>query len=168
MSRRLSRRATMCQASMAYHQTVRLSTGRHDSPADGMCVMELSSLLAGGRFSDQPDAVDPGIAALLRIVNDGMDGEGRRRLIPHARRGVGTPGGLRARRARARLCARFVGRRLVVRPEPWGARAATKALRHADVDGVLALCDELIAAGPHRPEPEVPAPRPVAAERVAG
>ena len=154
---------------MDYHQTVRLSTGRHDGPADGMCVMELSSLLAGERFSDQPTAVDPVIAALLRIVNDVMDGEERRRLIPYASRVIGTAGGLRARRARARICARFVGRRLVLRPEPWGARAATRALRHADVDGVLALCDELIAAGPHRPEPEVPAPgRTTATERVAG
>jgi hypothetical protein len=153
---------------MDYHQTVRLSTGRHDAPADGMCVMELSSLLAGERFSDQPTAVDPVIAALLRIVNDVMDGEERRRLIPYASRVIGTAGGLRARRARARICARFVGRRVVLRPEPWGARAATRALRHADVDGVLALCDELIAAGPHQPEPEldVPAQRPVA--RVAG
>jgi hypothetical protein len=150
---------------MHYHQTVRLSTGRHDAPADGMCVMELSSLLAGERFSDQPTTVDPVIAALLRIVNDVMDGEERRRLIPYASRVIGTAGGLRARRARARICARYVGRRLVLRPEPWGARAASRALRRADVDGVLALCDELIAAGPHLPEPDVavPAARPVSA-----
>jgi hypothetical protein len=123
--------------------------------------MELSSLLSGERFSDQPASVDPVIAALLRIVNDVMDGDERRRLIPYASRVIGTAGGLRARRARARLCARFVGKRLVLRPEPWGARAATRALRHADVDGVLALCDRLIAAGPHQPEVGVPAERPV-------
>src|SRR3954467_8448566 len=99
----------MCGTAMDYHQTVRLSTGRHDSPADGMCVMELSSLLAGERFSDQPDAGDPVCPALRRIVNDVMDGEERRRLIPYASRVIGTAGGLRARRARARLCARFVG-----------------------------------------------------------
>src|SRR3954470_18501935 len=102
MWRRLRRRATMCQALMSYHQTVKLTTGRHDSPADGMCVMELSSLLAGERFSDQPSAVDPVIAALLRIVNDVMDADERRRLIPYASRVIGTAGGLRARRARAR------------------------------------------------------------------
>jgi hypothetical protein len=147
---------------MHYHQTVRLSTGRHDRPADGMCVMELSSLLAGERFSDQPVSVDPVIAALLRVVNDVMDADERRRLIPYASRVIGTVGGLRARRARARLCAQFVGRRLVLRPEPWGARAATCALRRADVGGVLALCDRLIAAGPHLPEVDVPAERPVA------
>jgi hypothetical protein len=153
---------------MHYHQTVRLSTGRHDRPVDGMCVMELSSLLAGERFSDQPESVDPVIAALLRVVNDVMDADERRRLIPYASRVIGTAGGLRARRARARICARYVGRRLVVRPEPWGARAASRALRHADVAGVLELCDRLIAAGPHPPEPAIPGPRPVAAERVAG
>jgi hypothetical protein len=126
-----------------------------------MCVMELSSLLAGERFSDQPASVDPVIAALLRIINDVMDGDERRRLIPYASRVIGTAGGLRARRARARICARYVGKRVVVRPEPWGARAATRALRRADVDGVLALCDRLIAAGPHLPEVAIPAERPV-------
>jgi hypothetical protein len=34
---------------------------------------------------------------------------------------------------------------------------------------VLELCDRLIAAGPHRPEPAIPASRRVAAaERIAG
>src|SRR3954452_8835458 len=154
MWRRLRRRATMCQALMSYHQTVKLTTGRHDSPADGMCVMELSSLLAGERFSDQPAAGDPVIAALLRIGNNVMAGDERPLLTPYASRVIGTAGGLRARRARARICARFGGRRLVLRPEAWGAGAAARAPRHADVDAVLVLCDELIAAGPHRPEPE--------------
>ena len=29
------------------HQTVRLTTGKHTSPSDGACVMELASMLAG-------------------------------------------------------------------------------------------------------------------------
>jgi hypothetical protein len=48
------------------HQTVKLSRGRHVSPASGMCVMELASVLAGERFSDHPQAVCPVIGALMR------------------------------------------------------------------------------------------------------
>ena len=37
------------------HQTVKLSRGKHDSPDEGACVMELASMLAGEDFSDHPD-----------------------------------------------------------------------------------------------------------------
>ena len=32
------------------HQTVRLARGKHSSPRDGVCVMELASMLAGEQF----------------------------------------------------------------------------------------------------------------------
>ena len=51
----------------ASHQTVRLGRGKHASPTDGVCVMELSSMLAGERFSDRPRSVCPVIASLLRL-----------------------------------------------------------------------------------------------------
>jgi len=36
------------------HQTIRLSRGKHSSPEEGACVMELASMLAGEPFSDHP------------------------------------------------------------------------------------------------------------------
>ena len=51
------------------HQTVRLSAGRHSSPAEGVCVMELASMLAHEPFSDQQRSVCPVIAAFLRAYN---------------------------------------------------------------------------------------------------
>ncbi|HYF25161.1 MAG TPA: hypothetical protein VD931_05435 [Baekduia sp.] len=58
-------------------KTVRLSAGPHESPADGACVMELCSMLAGERFSDRPESVCPTIAAFLRGYNDQL-GDGLR------------------------------------------------------------------------------------------
>jgi hypothetical protein len=50
---------------VASYQTVRLSAGRHRSPDDGACVMELASMLAGEPFSDRPATVCPVIAGFL-------------------------------------------------------------------------------------------------------
>src|SRR4051794_31123226 len=52
------------------HQNVRLGRGRHTSPAEGACVMELASMLAGERFTDRPLTACPVIAAFLRAYND--------------------------------------------------------------------------------------------------
>src|SRR4051812_3696389 len=62
------------------HQTVRLSRGKHSSPAQGVCVMELASMLAGESFNDRPACVDPVIGGLLRAYNDNVDGERRQDL----------------------------------------------------------------------------------------
>lgn len=59
----------------ASHQTVRLSVGRHGAPEDGMCVMELASVLGGERFSDHPSSVCPIVAAFLRGYNDHLSEE---------------------------------------------------------------------------------------------
>lgn len=52
------------------HQTVSLSAGRHRSPREGACAMELASLLGDERFSDHPQRVCPVLAAFLRGYND--------------------------------------------------------------------------------------------------
>ena len=41
------------------HQTVKLSRGAHESPAEGACVIELASMLAGEEFSDDPVSACP-------------------------------------------------------------------------------------------------------------
>jgi len=77
-------------ATVSSHQTVRLSPGRHESPADGVCVMELASMLAGERFTDHPRSVDPVLAAFLREYNDRTDDRRRQDLYALASTVVGT------------------------------------------------------------------------------
>jgi hypothetical protein len=148
------------------HQTVRLGKGRHSSPAAGMCVMELASVLAGEPFSDHPRAVCPVIASLLRTYNDVVDPERRQRLIPYAAAVVGTRAGRGVRRRRAARCAAWAterGGRPHGRQSRRGlaggyrarlgaggtamARWAIATMRPLDDDdhaAVLALIDELI------------------------
>ena len=72
------------------HQTVRLDAGRHRSPGDSVCVMELASMLAGERFTDHPKSVCPTISALLRTYNDALGPRERQDLYRYASRSVGT------------------------------------------------------------------------------
>jgi hypothetical protein len=72
------------------HQTVKLSRGKHSSPRDGVCVMELASMLAGERFSDRPYCVSPVIGAFLRAYNDYVDDRLRQDLYRVASAVVGT------------------------------------------------------------------------------
>jgi hypothetical protein len=72
------------------HQTVRLGKGKHHSPDQGACVMELASMLAGEPFSDHPHSVSRPIAAFLRRYNDLLDDRRRQDLYPYASAVVGT------------------------------------------------------------------------------
>lgn len=58
------------------------SPGRHLDPADGACLMEAASLLAGEPFSDHPRCVHPTLAALARVLNDATTAAGRVALWP--------------------------------------------------------------------------------------
>ena len=59
-----------------------LSRGKHRSPRQGACFMELASYLAGERWSDHPACTHPLLAALARDVNDYTSDAGRARLVP--------------------------------------------------------------------------------------
>ncbi len=83
------------------HQTVKLSRGKHRTPDDGACVMELSSMLAGERFTDAPQAVCPVIAGFLRAYNDTIDDRRRQDLYGLASEVVGTRGGEAVARERS-------------------------------------------------------------------
>src|SRR3954453_4675765 len=50
-------------------QTVQLSSGRHRSPDEGACIMELVSMLADEPFTDAPATACPVIATFLRSYN---------------------------------------------------------------------------------------------------
>ena len=71
-------------------ETVTLGAGGHASPEDGVCVMEMASILAGEEFGDSPACVSPVIATFLRSWNDGMGDEDRQKLKPYAARVIGT------------------------------------------------------------------------------
>jgi hypothetical protein len=86
------------------HQTVKLARGKHTSPDDGVCVMELASMLAGEEFSDHPLSVCPVIGAFLRAYNDSVDDRWRRDLWPYAAKVVGTRSTIAVERERALIC----------------------------------------------------------------
>jgi hypothetical protein len=65
--------------------------------------MELSSMLAGERFSDRPKSVCPLIGALLRTYNDNLDDRRRQDLYRFAAEAVGTRGDYALERARAEV-----------------------------------------------------------------
>lgn len=83
---------------------LRLAPGRHGSPGEGVCVVELASLLARERFSDRPRCVCPVIAAFLRGWNDRSAYADRQRLRPYAARIVGSRADALVTRERRELC----------------------------------------------------------------
>ena len=111
------------------HQTVRLARGRHQSPDQGACVMELASMLAVEPFSDHPQSVCPVIGAFLRAYNDGLPDDRRQDLYDYAARVVGTVSGRRIRRERARRCLTWLAAEIPGARAPSTAVAAAGRLR---------------------------------------
>lgn len=94
------------------HQTIRRIRGKHSSPDEGACVMELASLLAGEPFSDRPVSVCPVIGSFLRAYNDSIDDDRRQDLYAYASKVVGSRGSDALQHARAeRLTALALERR---------------------------------------------------------
>src|ERR1700756_2774838 len=89
------------QMSPVSYQTIKLSKGKHTSPEDGACVMELASMLAGEQFSDHPASVCPVIGSFLRAYNDSVDDNRRQDLYAYAARVVGTRTTAEGQRLRA-------------------------------------------------------------------
>lgn len=71
-------------------KTVRLDKGRHNHPAEGVCAMELASMLAGEPFTDAPRSVCPALAAFLRGYNDHLPAALRQDLLVCASDAVGS------------------------------------------------------------------------------
>jgi hypothetical protein len=159
-------------AAMAVER-VRLDAGRHDSPGEGACVVELASLVAREPFSDRPDCVCPVIAAFLRGWNDRSAYADRQRLRPYAQRIVGTRASRNVTRWRRDLCLGWAGfelgggpvrrllRRTAIRARigffcglKYGLRLEEGAPEYAarvlygrrDVEAAFGLLDALLAA----------------------
>jgi len=67
---------------MMRHNSLTLNAGRHLTPADGSCLMELVSACAGEAWSDHPSCTHPLLAHVARRVNDAMSAGRRPSLIP--------------------------------------------------------------------------------------
>jgi hypothetical protein len=150
------------------YQTIKLGKGKHSTPEEGACVMELASMLAGEPFTDHPASVCPVIGCFLRSYNDTIDDSRRQALYEYASRVVGSRGSRRAQQARAdRLAAwaeamqrsrrtwflrsplRAVGRVRKPSIDAVGSYAVHSIPKHSDRThaSVLALIDELLAIG---------------------
>jgi hypothetical protein len=160
-------------AATVNHQTIRLSKGKHATPSEGACVMELASMLAGEPFSDRPATVCPVIGGFLRAYNDRIDDDRRQDLYRYASEVVGTRATAEVERSRERRCLGWAEEMRRQRPRPlrWvgrgsptavdrrlgldaaGTYAARSIRRHGDRTHVaaLALVDELIAMGRSAP-----------------
>ncbi len=154
---------------------LRLEAGAHDSPDEGVCIVELASILAGERFTDRPICVDEVIAAFLRSWNDRLGHAERQRLVPYADRVVGTNTDAATTRKRRDIClasaaqalghsggGRFLGRLTMRARIAWliglgpalrlnegaGELASRLCFRREDgVDRAFELLDQLISAG---------------------
>ncbi len=150
------------------YQTIKLGKGKHSTPEEGACVMELASMLAGEPFTDHPASVCPVIGSFLRSYNDTIDDGRRQTLYEYASRVVGSRGSRRAQQERAdRLAAwademqrsrrtwflrsplRAVGRVRKPSIDAVGSYAVHSIPKHSDRThaSVLALIDELLAIG---------------------
>jgi hypothetical protein len=165
------------------YQTIRLGKGKHSSPDDGACVMELASMLAGESFTDHPTSVCPVIGSFLRAYNDSVDDDRRQDLYEYASKVVGSRMSADVQRARAE---RLMAWALQFQRARWTRRAVPERLRtlarhrHPSLESVgthavhaisrhndgthraaLQAIDELLAIGTEQP----PAPEPATLER---
>ena len=175
--------------SPATYQTVKLSKGKHISPEDGACVMELASMLAGEPFSDHPRCACPVVGSFLRAYNDSVDDGRRQDLYAYAAQIVGSRSTAAVQRARGERLAewelelrrRRLARRLLpgrlrnigLRPrsalDAVGTHAVHAIGRHSDATHaeVLSLIDELLALGAGATASRRPAPRTATPPTVA-
>lgn len=158
------------------YQTITLSKGKHDSPQDGACVMELASMLAGEPFNDHPRSVCPVIGSFLRAYNDRIDDRRRQDLYAYAAKVLDSRVPRDVQQARAerlgawarelhwtRWLQRLVPARLraLVPAAPAdlvGSHAVCAIREHNDKTHaeVLALIDELLRIGAGKPPTSQP------------
>ncbi len=113
---------------------VRLEPGSHRSPRDGVCLLELTSILAREEFSDRPRCVCKVIAAFLRSWNDRASHAERQRLRPYAERIIGSRSRRGVTRRRRDVCLIWAGADL-------GGGPLSRALHRLGARlRILALC----------------------------
>jgi hypothetical protein len=158
--------------SPASYQTIKLGKGKHSSPDDGACVMELASMLAGEPFTDHPATVCPVIGSFMRAYNDSVDDSRRQDLYAYASMVVGSRTSADIQRTRAEFLTAWAQqfrrnrwtRRLVPKRlrsltrhrnpslESVGTHAVHAITRHSDANhaAVLEAIDQLLSLGAER------------------
>ena len=68
----------------------RLDHGAHQSPAEGMCLLEAVAYVAGEKFSDHPECASPILGSFGRSLNDVLPDAKRQQLVPLVPQIVGT------------------------------------------------------------------------------
>jgi hypothetical protein len=91
---------------------VRLESGSHASPREGICAVELASLLGGERFSDRPRCVCDVIAGFMRSWNDRVSHSERQALVLYADQAVGSRADAHVTRLRRDICLVWAGAHL--------------------------------------------------------
>jgi hypothetical protein len=114
--------------SLVSHQTIKLSPGKHTSPHEGACVMELASMLAGESFTDHPQCVCPVIGSFLRAYNDSVNEKRRQDLYTYAAMVVGSRAGADVQQLRAERLASWSSEMLQRRWTWFVARPLARAL----------------------------------------
>lgn len=123
------------------YQTVKLARGRHASPQDGVCVMELASMLAGEPFTDRPRCVSPAIGGFLRSYNDLVDDRRRQDLYGCAAEVIDTAGPPEVEAARA------------ARLRAWGEERRARRWWRRLMPGPLRTRVEATSLRPHQAGP---------------
>ena len=120
-----------------------LSSGFHDDPSQGACVMEYVSLLAGEPWSDTPACTHPVLARAAQVVNDNLTDADRHLLVPLIGRLFGTTGSGSDHERKV----------LSVRLAVWAARHVVDSARPEERDASVAAiaaaagwCDGLVTA----------------------
>jgi hypothetical protein len=67
-----------------------LSAGSHKSPAEGACVMEYISFLAGEEFSEFPQCTARPLARMAQIFNDSLPDDRRHEMLEYITRLMGS------------------------------------------------------------------------------
>lgn len=67
-----------------------LSAGKHASPEEGLCAMEVVAFLDGKSHTDHPRCACEIIGAYVRHINDHMPDDVRQQLLPYLHRLVGS------------------------------------------------------------------------------
>jgi hypothetical protein len=114
--------------------SIRLEPGSHASPGDGVCIVELASLVGKEKFSDHPRCVCEVIAAFLRGWNDRSSHAERQRLLPYGERIVGSRADRAVTRARRDVCLTWAGADLTGNSLSCARRRLAMRLR------ILVLC----------------------------
>lgn len=85
------------------YKTIQLASGKHYLGQSQTCVMEVVSLLAGEKFSDNPECACPILTSLAIRTNDWMDDKERQMLWPYTTRLAGSRADVQTEKER--LCA---------------------------------------------------------------